>query len=253
MDLATIVGLIGALALIIISMLMSGDLIMFVNGPSVVIVVGGSVFCVMAKYGLGQFLGAFKVAAKSFSTKLPNPNELIDEVVALADEARKGGLLSLEGREVSSDFLQKGIQLLVDGHDPDVVKTLLSKDKNQAQERHSTGASIFSALADVAPAMGMIGTLIGLVAMLANMDDPKAIGPAMAIALLTTLYGAVIANAICSPISDKLKLRAGEEAMIKSLVIDALLAIQGGQNPRVIDSMLRNYLPEKKREVAGAE
>lgn len=253
MDLATIVGLIGALALIIISMLMSGELAMFVNGPSVVIVVGGSIFAVMAKYGLGQFLGAFKVAAKSFSTKLPNPNELIDEVVSLADEARKGGLLSLEGREVSSDFLQKGIQLLVDGHDPDVVKALLSKDKNQAQERHSTGASIFSALADVAPAMGMIGTLIGLVAMLANMDDPKAIGPAMAIALLTTLYGAVIANAICSPIADKLKLRAGEEAMIKSLVIDALLAIQGGQNPRVIDSMLRNYLPEKKREVAGAE
>ena len=232
---------------------MSGELAMFVNGPSVVIVVGGSIFAVMAKYGLGQFLGAFKVAAKSFSTKLPNPNELIDEVVSLADEARKGGLLSLEGREVSSDFLQKGIQLLVDGHDPDVVKALLSKDKNQAQERHSTGASIFSALADVAPAMGMIGTLIGLVAMLANMDDPKAIGPAMAIALLTTLYGAVIANAICSPIADKLKLRAGEEAMIKSLVIDALLAIQGGQNPRVIDSMLRNYLPEKKREVAGAE
>ena len=253
MDLATIVGLIGALALITISMLMSGELAMFVNGPSVVIVVGGSVFAVMAKYGLGQFLSAFKVAAKSFSTRLPDPNELIDEVVALADEARKGGLLSLEGREVSSDFLQKGIQLLVDGHDPDVVKALLSKDKNQAQERHSIGASIFSALADVAPAMGMIGTLIGLVAMLANMDDPKAIGPAMAIALLTTLYGAVIANAICSPISEKLKLRAGEEAMIKSLVIDALLAIQGGQNPRVIDSMLRNYLPEKKREVAGAE
>lgn len=253
MDLATIVGLVGALALIIVSMLMSGELVMFVNGPSVVIVVGGSIFAVMAKYGLGQFLGAFKVAAKSFSTRLPNPNELIDEVVSLADEARKGGLLSLEGREVSSDFLQKGIQLLVDGHDPDVVKALLSKDKNQAQERHSTGASIFSSLADVAPAMGMIGTLIGLVAMLANMDDPKAIGPAMAIALLTTLYGAVIANAICSPIADKLKLRAGEEAMIKNLVIDALLAIQGGQNPRVIDSMLRNYLPEKKREVAGAE
>ena len=136
---------------------------------------------------------------------------------------------------------------MVDGHDPDVVKTLLEKDRNQAVQRHSRGSSIFSALADVAPAMGMIGTLIGLVAMLANMDDPKAIGPAMAVALLTTLYGAVIANAICMPISDKLALRAGEEAMIKSLVIDALLAIQGGQNPRVIDSMLRNYLPEGKR------
>jgi len=232
---------------------MSGELGMFVNGPSIVIVVGGSVFAVMAKYGLGQFLSAFKVAAKSFTSKMPSANDLIDEVVGLADEARKGGLLSLEGKEVSSDFLQKGIQLLVDGHDPDVVKALLSKDKNQAAERHSVGASIFSALGDVAPAMGMIGTLIGLVAMLANMDDPKAIGPAMAVALLTTLYGAVLANVMCIPISDKLKLRAGEEAMIKSLVIDALLAIQGGQNPRVIDSMLRNYLPEKKREVLSTE
>lgn len=248
MDLATLVGLIGAMALIVIAMLMSGELGMFVNGPSLVIVVGGSLFAVMAKYGLGQFLGAVKVAGKSFSVKLPDPYELIDEVVALADEARKGGLLSLEGRDVSSDFLQKGIQLLVDGHDPDVVKALLSKDRNKALERHTSGSSIFSALADVAPAMGMIGTLIGLVAMLANMDDPKAIGPAMAVALLTTLYGAVIANAICMPISDKLKLRAGEEAMIKDLVLDALLAIQGGQNPRVIDSMLRNYLPEGKRE-----
>ncbi|SMF01163.1 chemotaxis protein MotA [Alteromonadaceae bacterium Bs31] len=251
MDLATIVGLIGAIALIVISMLMSGELGMFVNGPSLVIVVGGTAFAVMAKYGLGQFLGAIKVAGKSFSVKLPDPNELIEEIVALADEARKGGLLSLEGKEVSSDFLQRGIQLLVDGHDPDVVKTLLSIDKNKAAERHETGASIFGAMAEMAPAMGMIGTLIGLVAMLANMDDPKAIGPAMAVALLTTLYGAVIANAMCGPISDKLKLRAGEEAMIKSLVIDALLAIQGGQNPRVIDSMLRNYLPEGKRTVEG--
>ena len=249
MDLATLVGLLGALALIVVSMLMSGDLGMFINGPSLVIVFGGTIFAVMAKYGLGQFLGAVSVAGKSFKTNLPDPNDLIEEIVELADEARKGGLLSLEGKEVSSDFLQGGIQLLVDGHDPDVVKTLLKTDKNKAVERHTVGSSIFAAMTDMAPAMGMIGTLIGLVAMLANMDDPKSIGPAMAVALLTTLYGAIIANAMTGPISDKLKLRAAEEAMIKSLVIDALLAIQAGQNPRVIDSMLRNYLPEGKRKV----
>lgn len=250
MDLATVVGLIGALALIVVSMMMSGDLVMFVNGPSLVIVFGGTIFACMAKYGLGQFLGAGKVAAKSFFNKMPDPEELIVEIVALADEARKGGLLSLEGKEVSSDFLQRGIQLLVDGHDPEVVKGLLARDKSQAVERHKIGADIFGAMTDMAPAMGMIGTLIGLVAMLANMDDPKSIGPAMAVALLTTLYGAVIANAMCGPISTKLQIRAGEEAMIKSLVIDALLAIQNGQNPRVIDSMLRNYLPEGKRVAA---
>jgi len=252
-DLATLVGMLGALALIVVAMLMSGELGMFVNGPSLVIVVGGSIFAVMSQFTLSQFLGAFKVAGKSFKTKVPDIYELIEEIVGLADEARKGGLLSLEGKEVSSDFLQGGIQLLVDGHDPDVVKTMLTKDKNKAVDRHDLGAKIFSALADIAPAMGMIGTLIGLVAMLANMDDPKSIGPAMAVALLTTLYGAIIANAICMPISDKLKLRAAEEAMIKSLVIDALLAIQGGQNPRVIDSMLRTYLPEGKRATEGAE
>lgn len=250
MDLATLVGIVGSIALIIIAMLMSGELGMFVDGPSLVIVVGGSVFAVMAKFGLGQFLSAGKVAAKSFIVKNPDPSDLIGEVVTLADEARKGGLLSLEGKEVSNEFLKRGIQLLVDGHDPDVVKALLAKDKNQTIERHARGATLFSAMADVAPAMGMIGTLIGLVAMLANMDDPKAIGPAMAVALLTTLYGAVIANCVAGPIADKLKLRAAEEALVKSLVIDALLAIQNGQNPRIIDSMLRNYLPESKREVA---
>lgn len=250
MDLATLVGIIGALALIIVTMLMSGELGMFVNGPSLVIVFGGTIFAVMAKYGLGQFLSAGKIAAKSFVVKNPDSSELIAEMVALADEARKGGLLSLEGKEVSNEFLRRGIQLLVDGHDPEVVKGLLTRDKNQATVRHTQGSSIFSAMADVAPAMGMIGTLIGLVAMLANMDDPKAIGPAMAVALLTTLYGAVIANGVCGPIADKLRLRAGEEALTKALVIDALLAIQNGQNPRVIDSMLRNYLPESKREVA---
>lgn len=253
MDLATLVGLLGAMGLIVTTMLMSGSLGMFINIPSLVIVIGGSIFAVMAKFGLGQFLGAFKVAGKSFMFKIDDPAELIDEIVELADAARKGGLLSLEGKEVGNEFLQKGIQLLVDGHDPEVVKTLLSKDRTLAEERHSSGAAIFGALTGMAPAMGMIGTLIGLVAMLANMDDPKSIGPAMAVALLTTLYGAVLANAVTDPIADKLKLRAAEEAMIKNLVIDALLAIQGGQNPRVIDSMLRTYLPESKREVAEAE
>ncbi len=247
MDLATLIGMIGSMAIIVTAMLLSGSLGMFVDVPSVLIVVVGSVFVVMMKFGLGQFLGAGKVAGKAFMFKLPDPAETIDEIVGLADEARKGGLLALEGKDVSSDFLQGGIQLLVDGHDPEVVKTLLSKDKDQTVERHEIGSNIFSALGDVAPAMGMIGTLVGLVAMLSNMDDPKSIGPAMAVALLTTLYGAMLANMIAIPISDKLSLRRAEEDMSKSLVIDALLAIQGGQNPRVIDSMLRNYLPASQR------
>lgn len=249
MDLATLVGLLGAMGLIVVTMLMSGELGMFINVPSLVIVFGGTFFAVMAKYGIGQYFGCLKTAGKSFMFKLDDPLDLIDQIVELADAARKGGLLSLEGKEVGNDFLQKGIQLLVDGHDPDVVKTLLSKDKTLAADRHTHASRMFGDMGGMAPAMGMIGTLIGLVAMLANMDDPKSIGPAMAVALLTTLYGAILANAFCEPVADKLKLRAAEEAMVKSLVIDALLAIQAGQNPRVIDSMLRTYLQEGKREV----
>lgn len=247
MDLATLIGITGAIVIIVTSMVLSGGVGMFVDIPSVLIVIVGSIFVVLAKFGLGQFLSAGKIAAKAFIFKSEDPVELIDEIVGLADEARKGGLLSLEGKEVGSNFLQGGIQLLVDGHDPDVVKTLLAKDKSQTVERHSIGAEIFRALGDVAPAMGMIGTLVGLVAMLSNMDDPKSIGPAMAVALLTTLYGAMLANMIAIPIADKLSLRKGEEEMNKNLIIDALLAIQAGQNPRVIDSMLRNYLPGKLR------
>ncbi|MFT5117642.1 MAG: chemotaxis protein MotA [Kiritimatiellia bacterium] len=250
MDLATLIGILGALALIVVTMMMSGDLSMFINMPSVVIVIGGTFTAVMAKYSLGQYLSFLKMAGKSFKNSEVNLGDLIDEIVALADEARKGGLLALEDKEVSSDFLSKGIQLLVDGHEPDVVKAILSKEKTEAEKRHVTGASIFFKLSAMAPAMGMIGTLIGLVAMLANMSDPKAIGPAMAVALLTTLYGAVLANAVCEPIADKLTLKAKNDVLLKNLVIDALLAIQNGQNPRVIDSMLRNYLPEGKREVA---
>ncbi len=251
MDLATLIGMLGAIVIIASAMILSGGLMMFVDVPSVLIVVVGSLFVALSKFGLGQFLGAGKIAAKAFMFKSTDPGELIDEVVELADAARKGGLLSLEGKEVSNEFLESGIQLLVDGHDPDVVKTLLSKDMDKTIERHKTGSDIFQAVGDVSPAMGMIGTLVGLVAMLSNMDDPKSIGPAMAVALLTTLYGAMIANMIAIPIADKLSLRSAEETLIKSLVIDALLAIQAGQNPRVIDSMLRNYLPAKQRAKEG--
>lgn len=250
MDLATLIGILGALALIVVTMMLSGDLSMFVNVPSLVIVFGGTFTAVMAKYSLGQYLAFGKMIGKSFKGGEVNLGDLIDEIVALADEARKGGLLALEGKEVSSDFLSKGIQLLVDGHEPDVVKAILSKEKSEAEKRHAIGASIFTNMAAMAPAMGMIGTLVGLVAMLANMSDPKSIGPAMAVALLTTLYGAVLANGFCEPVADKLTMKAKNDVMLKNLVIDALLAIQNGQNPRVIDGMLRNYLPEGKRETA---
>ena len=249
MDLATLLGLIGAFGIVIFAMLLGGSVLVFINVPSILVVVVGTLFAVLMKYTLKQFLGAIGVAGNAFKFHSEDPVPLIAEIVDLAGEARKGGLLSLEGKEVSNDFLKKGITLLVDGHDPDVVREIMMKDVGKAQARHKEGASIFTALGDVAPAMGMIGTLIGLVQMLSAMDDPKSIGPAMAVALLTTLYGAMIANMFALPVAGKLELRATEEGRIKTLVIDALIGIQAGQNPKVIEQMLQSYMPEKSRIV----
>ncbi|MFT7371879.1 MAG: chemotaxis protein MotA [Oleiphilaceae bacterium] len=249
MDLATLIGMIGGVAIVIFAMTLGGPLAMFADLPSVLIVLVGSTLVCMMKFNLSQFLGAGKTAAKAFMFKLDSPEDMIALVVELAGAARKGGLLSLEGKEISNSFLEKGIGLLIDGHDADVVKTVLMKDKNMALARHKTGASVWMSMGDLGPAMGMIGTLIGLVAMLSNMDDPKSIGPAMAVALLTTLYGAMLANMICIPLADKLTMRMEEENLIKSMAIDAVLAIQAGQNPRVIEGMLRTYIAEGKRPV----
>lgn len=249
MDLATLIGLIGAFAFIIGAMVSSGGIAIFIDVPSVLIVMIGSLFVVMMKYNLKQFLGAVKIAAKAFMFKIDKPDVLIEQSVTMADAARKGGFLALEEAEISNSFMQKAVDMLVDGHDGDVVREALEKDIALTEERHKIGIGIFKSLGDVAPAMGMIGTLIGLVAMLSNMDDPKSIGPAMAVALLTTLYGAIIANMIAIPIADKLSLRMGEEMLNRNLIMDAVLAIQDGQNPRVIEGFLKNYLSEKQRQI----
>ncbi|AWK82532.1 flagellar motor protein PomA [Photobacterium damselae] len=250
MDLATLIGMLGAFAFIVMAMLLGGSLGMFFDVPSVLIVFGGTTFVVLMKYSIGQFLGATKIAAKAFMYKTDNPEELIAKIVEMADAARKGGFLALEEMEIDNPFLRKGIDLLVDGHDADVVRATLQKDISLTHERHEQGIGIFTSFGDVGPAMGMIGTLIGLVAMLSNMDDPKSIGPAMAVALLTTLYGSILANMVALPIADKLSLRKDQERLNRRLILDGVLAIQDGQNPRVIDGYLKNYLHEKKRVTA---
>ncbi len=250
MDLATLIGLITAFGVVLAAIFVGGSALTFLNVPSLFVVVGGTIGAVMMKFTLAQFLGAFKVALKAFMSKLDKPEDLIQQTVEMANEARKGGLLALEGKETENAFLAKGIQLMVDGHEPEVVRQTLLTDMNAALERHDVGKSIFKSIGDTAPAMGMIGTLIGLVQMLSNMSDPKSIGPAMAVALLTTLYGAMIANIFALPIAHKLALRSSEERMIKSMIVDSLGGIQEGRNPRVIEEILKTYLPSSKRETA---
>lgn len=253
MDLATVLGMLGAIGFIVMAMILGGDINMFVDTQSILIVFCGSTFVVLSNYNMGQFFGIGKIIGKAFMFKIESPEELIEKSVEMADAARKGGFLALEEAEITNGFMQKGVDMLVDGHDADVVRGTMQKDISLTSERHETGVGMMMALAEVAPAMGMIGTLIGLVAMLSNMDDPKAIGPAMAVALLTTLYGAFLANVIAIPIANKLKLRLAEEKLNQELVLDAVLGIQDGQNPRVIENLLKNYLAESKRKIDTTE
>ena len=252
MDLATIVGLLGSTAVLIYLMLDGGGFSTFYNFHPVAVVFIGSFTVTFIRLGFKEFFNGVRAAGAIFKSASFKPDEFIAQAVEIADAARKGGLLSLEGKEIKNAFMKKGVQLLIDGHDHDIVKSMLSKDMMLALERHMWAQRMFRAIADVAPAMGMIGTLIGLVLMMGNMSDPKSIGPAMSIALLATLYGAVLANMICYPIADKLELRSNQERLTKALVIDALAGIQAGQNPRVIEENLKSYLPSRSRDTKAA-
>ena len=196
MDLATLLGLFGALTIVVVTIINGGTPIIFYNTPSILIVFGGTLMVVLIKFSVHQFIGAFRVAGNAFKSKTPKPESIIPQIIEMATLARKEGVLALEKIEVENKFLKTGITMLIDGNSSEETRQMLSKDMQEINERHKWGALVFRAAGDVAPAMGMIGTLIGLVQMLSTMDDPNTIGPAMAVALLTTLYGAILANMI---------------------------------------------------------
>jgi len=233
------------------AIVLGGSAGMFVNVPSIIVVVGGTMGVVLSQVSLGEFLGSFKVGLRAFLHKSTPANLLITEALDLAETARKDGVLALEEKEISDPFLNMGVGLCIDGHPTEVVQNMLSKSINLELDRQKMGILMFKSAGEAAPAMGMIGTLIGLVQMLSNMEDPKSIGPAMAVALLTTLYGAIIANAIALPIAAKLKAVSADEKLNKLLILESIDGIQQGTNPRVLQQILNNYLPENKREVAA--
>lgn len=247
MDIATIVGFVGAFGFIMLAIMQGAGLPAYIDPGSLMIVVGGSIMVVMLRCSLEEFLNAIKVAGKTFKNPLEKPQALITQLGEIATIARKDGMIALEGQEISNSFLSKAIGMLVDGSEADLIKKTLEKDIELMKLRHKQGAGIFSAWGEIAPAMGMIGTLIGLVAMLGNMSDPKSIGPAMSIALLTTLYGAILANVICIPISQKLTNQSELEAANAELIIEGALFIQSGGNPRVLTDYLASFVPPKFR------
>ena len=248
MDLATILGLVGGSTLITVAIMLGSPLESFINPPSILITVGGTIMATMVRFRMGQVFGAFKISLHTFKGKQDKPIELIYRAVEMARIVRREGILALENQEVSNPFFQKGVRLLVDGLDPDFVRKVLEQDMDQTIERHDLGYQVFRKVGDAAPAFGMIGTLIGLVQMLQNMDDPKSIGPAMAVALLTTLYGALIAQVFALPMADKLKARTAEETLNKGLIIESITSIQEGRNPRVMEELLKSYLPSSQQE-----
>lgn len=250
MDLATIVGLVAAFGLMLSAILQGGSLLIFIDVPSITIVIGGTIGTAMVNYPFGDIFGAFKVARHAFFHKAVSPVDTISKLITYAGKARKEGILSLQSvmNEIEDEFFLKGLQMAVDGQEPEALKDMLDKEIEYVMERHDKGAEIFMTFAAISPAMGMIGTLIGLVQMLQSMDDPSSIGPAMAVALLTTFYGAVIANIVATPLAGKLKLRSASEVLNKTLVTEGMKSILEGENPRLMEQRLHAFVAPAERE-----
>jgi chemotaxis protein MotA len=248
-DISTIIGVILGCVLILMAILLGGDITSYLNAPSVLIVVGGATAATMTGYPLARFLGLPKVVMKAIMNKSGNPADLIKQLVELAEIARRDGILALENMadQIEDAFLVRGIQMAVDGTDPEAIRLIMETELENLIERHDAGKGMLDSFGRFAPAFGMIGTLIGLVAMLRNMDDPSMIGAGMAAALLTTLYGALLANVVFLPMSDKLAQRTNEEVLIKTIVIQGVMSIQAGDNPRNVQSKLMTFLPPATR------
>lgn len=249
MDLGTIIGLFLIVVLLIGAMVMGVGLQAYVDIPSLLITVGGSVSSLFVSFKLEQMKNIFSYLGVAFKPKQIDILSLIQTIVEYAIKARRDGILSLEQNvnQEENDFLRKGLSMAVDGSEPDSVRELLEIDMEQALFRHNSNADIFDQWAALAGSYGMLGTLIGLVAMLLNMSDPSSIGPAMAVALITTLYGSLIANTVGTPIANILRIRAQDEALMKLLIIEGIASIQSGDNPRTLETKLLSFLPPKQR------
>jgi chemotaxis protein MotA len=253
MDIATVIGLILGIVLVLGSIVVGGgSFAAFIDPPSILVVVGGSIAATLVAFPLKSFLGLFKVTLKSIFYKLDSVPELIEQTVSLAETARRDGLLALESRleDVQNPFIVMGIQMAVDGTRPEVMEDILRTEIEAVATRHRDGKAVLDSMGRFAPAFGMIGTLIGLIMMLGNMSDPSGIGKGMAVALLTTLYGAIAANVVFLPMAEKLSFINKQELLAMEVVVRGIMAIQAGENPRVIEQKLNTFLAPKVRASA---
>lgn len=256
MDIATILGLVICFAMVLVGVATSGGLQAlpsYFNLPSIAITFGGAFSAVLAANTLQSFMSGIKSFGLILKVPKNNTAEMINNIINLSNVARKEGLLSLEeaAGELDDEFLKKGILLIVDGTDPELVRAIMETELVSMDSRHKARIGFWDNVAAMGPAWGMIGTLVGLVNMLNNMEDSSTIGPNMATALITTLYGSLLANWICAPVSNKLKAQNDMEMMQKEIMIEGLLSIQAGENPRVIEEKLKSFMSPNERAGSG--
>ncbi|WP_319763989.1 MotA/TolQ/ExbB proton channel family protein [Maridesulfovibrio sp.] len=251
MDIATLIGIVGGFGLIIATIVMGGNVGGFIDPPSLVVVVGGTFASAFIMFPMGVVLKSFKIALKGFFSKSEDPKVMIDQIVALAETARKESLVALEKVAIDDEYLKKGIILVADGTDGDLVRAIMEIEIDAMKKRHFQGQGVMKGMGAMAPAFGMIGTLIGLVQMLSNLSDPDAIGPAMAVALLTTLYGSVLANVVFLPLATKLSERSLEEASYMEIMVEGVVSIQKGEHPSIVKEKLQAFLSPGLRDASA--
>ncbi len=254
MDKATIGGLGAGIALLLLSIMIApgSSFAAFIDYPSLAVVVGGAISATFIAFPMGTVLQVPKVVMKSFFPKQQPLTPVIQQLVEFAELARREGILALESRtgDIEDPFILLGIQMAVDGTDTELMESILRAEMEAIANRHKTGKSLMDTVGRYAPAFGMIGTLMGLIIMLGNMDDPEAIGPGMAVALITTLYGAIVSNLFFLPFADKLAFYTKREMEVREVIVRGLVAIQDGDNPRVLEQKLMTMLPPAERAKA---
>jgi chemotaxis protein MotA len=249
MDISSIIGVVSGMGFVLGTILLGGSIMMFVNIPSILIVMGGTMAASMVAYPLGDFLSVFKTSVKIFMFKLQPPDEIINNLVEISNKARKGGLLSIEGdiQNAGDPYLSQALQMTVDGVKTADIAAIMQKKMALTKKNLDVGANIFGSMGSFAPAFGMIGTLIGLVQMLAGLDDPSSIGPKMAVAMITTFYGSVLANLFFIPMSDKLAGRNEEEITNMNIIFEGIISIREGEHPKLMEDKLNIYLGDTKK------
>ncbi len=251
MDLSTIIGVLIGLLSVLFPIISGGDPIAFVSISAIFVVLGGGIASAMISYRLQEITNIVKIVSKAFFNKKSSSIDTIVMLVNFSQKARREGLLALESEqeEIEDDFIRQSLQLIVDGVEPEMIRECMDLEIETLESRHDKGHGLFRTLAALFPAWGMIGTLMGLIRLLKNIENAAALGPAMALALVTTFYGAVLAYFVCSPIANKLKIKSKEEVQQKQMIIEGILSIQAGENPRLMEHKLKTFLsPGEKIE-----